>query len=215
MAMDTNDHNGVSKADQFIEHNCNICNKVLSSDIKLGEHLIEHSFQGCDDRGYTCYICSSVFTSTTGLHQHMNTHGPNSRPYDCNLCAAKFFFRAELENHLIEHEAGRISTTTMYNSVPAVVSTPQKDIVAIERSSSADQISDNDDKDEIETHEMVIKVESEERNDDDDEYIEIEKLVEYPLQQDDKNVELDDISNDENMSNNYESKSDEPNKGST
>lgn len=204
--MEGNDHNAASKADHLIEHNCNICNKVLPSDIKLEEHLIEHSFQGCDDRGYTCYICSSVFTSTTGLHQHMNSHGQNSRPYDCNLCAAKFFFRAELENHMIEHEAGRVSASALYNnSVPAVTLTPHRDS-AVERSRSAEQNGDKDDKDDVDIDEPVIKIETEERTDEDDEYIEIEKLVEYaPSRDSDKNVELEEDSNDDNMKTSYDS----------
>lgn len=39
----------------------------------------------------------------------MLEHGSNYRPYDCSQCAKKFFFRAELDNHLIDHENGRIA----------------------------------------------------------------------------------------------------------
>lgn len=77
---------------------------MYPSALKLQEHLIEHTFAGCEDRGYICYICSSVFTVSSGLQSHILEHGPNARPYDCNLCPAKFFFRAELDHHAIEHE---------------------------------------------------------------------------------------------------------------
>lgn len=72
---------------------------------KLREHLVEHTFAGCEDRGFICYICSSVFTGPTGLLAHMeDIHGNNAKPYDCSRCPAKFFFRAELEHHAFMHE---------------------------------------------------------------------------------------------------------------
>lgn len=71
---------------------------------KLQEHLVEHTFAGCEDRGFNCYICSAVFTVPSGLLNHMNDHGLNARPYDCNLCPEKFYFRAELDHHLIDHD---------------------------------------------------------------------------------------------------------------
>lgn len=94
--------------DPINEHFCNLCKKIFATIAELEAHLIEHSFQGCDERGYKCYICSSIFTLPSGLHQHMLEHGANYRPYDCSLCPNKYFFRAELENHLIDHENGRI-----------------------------------------------------------------------------------------------------------
>lgn len=99
-----------------IESQCNLCKKVYPSAQKLQEHLIEHTFAGCEDRGYICYICSSVFTVSSGLQSHILEHGPNARPYDCNLCTAKFFFRAELDHHAIEHEnsgVGKVDESKM------------------------------------------------------------------------------------------------------
>lgn len=138
----------------------------------MEEHLIEHSFQGCDDRGFTCYICSSVFTSATGINQHMSKHGSNSKPYDCNLCPSKFFFRAELENHLIEHESGRMCT------VAPIVSPKEQQIKQRDDSRTNEEMNIDD----ININASIIKCETEEPigDDDDDEYIEIEKLVEYP-----------------------------------
>ncbi|XP_054740307.1 zinc finger protein 423 homolog [Anastrepha obliqua] len=86
------------------ENRCNICKLMLPHTQKLQEHLVEHTFAGCEERGFNCYICSAVFTAPTGLLSHMHEHGLQSRPYDCNICTDKFFFRAELEHHLLAHE---------------------------------------------------------------------------------------------------------------
>uniref|UniRef100_A0A336LY32 CSON005564 protein n=1 Tax=Culicoides sonorensis TaxID=179676 RepID=A0A336LY32_CULSO len=92
-----------SSTKQDIE--CNLCKKVFTSAAKLQEHLVEHTFAGCEDRGFICYICSSVFTGSNGLILHMQQeHGNNAKPYDCSRCPAKFFFRAELEHHDFIHE---------------------------------------------------------------------------------------------------------------
>ncbi|XP_065092063.1 zinc finger protein 423 homolog isoform X2 [Ochlerotatus camptorhynchus] len=87
---------------------CNLCKKNISNVQKLQEHLIDHTFAGCEDRGYVCYLCSSVFTSSVGLQTHIAEHGPQAKPYDCNHCDEAFFFRAELEHHLIDHELGKV-----------------------------------------------------------------------------------------------------------
>ncbi|XP_011193784.1 zinc finger protein 423 homolog isoform X2 [Zeugodacus cucurbitae] len=87
-----------------LESRCNICKLILPRPQKLQEHLVEHTFAGCEERGFNCYICSAVFTAPSGLLSHMHEHGLQSRPYDCNLCSDKFFFRAELEHHLLTHE---------------------------------------------------------------------------------------------------------------
>ncbi|XP_018793118.1 PREDICTED: zinc finger protein 423 homolog [Bactrocera latifrons] len=87
-----------------VESRCNICKLILPCTQKLQEHLVEHTFAGCEERGFNCYICSAVFTAPSGLLSHMHEHGLQSRPYDCNLCSEKFFFRTELEHHLLSHE---------------------------------------------------------------------------------------------------------------
>lgn len=218
-ATTSNTHEMNSHAKQTTSHdsiadfNCNICKKILPTARKLEEHLIEHSFHGCDDRGYTCYICSSVFTSASGLHQHMSEHGPNARPYDCNLCTEKFFFRTELENHLIDHEQGRVRVSTApplpltanAQSAHALFQTNQMnsqqiaalkalivkreaaqanaDICGVAAHTNADNIdAHNDDHDDSE-----IKIEATQANDEDDEYIEIEKIGEHPNSDYDEN----------------------------
>ncbi len=136
-----------------IEHRCNICKTFVISAVKLQEHLIEHSFKGCEERGYSCYICSSVFTVPSGLQLHMAEHGNGAKPYDCNLCQEKFFFRAELENHMFEHDNGRIKVNTEELSKELKVE---------------------------ETDERMVVMKSE-ANDEDEEYIEVEKVLETSM----------------------------------
>ncbi|XP_052899805.1 uncharacterized protein LOC128306360 [Anopheles moucheti] len=90
-------------------YQCNLCKKPLPSSQKLQEHLIDHTFAGCEERGYVCYLCSAVFTSSAGLQAHLPVAHSNAaaKPYDCERCGAAYFFRAELEHHLIDHELGR------------------------------------------------------------------------------------------------------------
>uniref|UniRef100_T1GA93 C2H2-type domain-containing protein n=1 Tax=Megaselia scalaris TaxID=36166 RepID=T1GA93_MEGSC len=103
-------------AKMIMENRCNLCKMILPSSSRLREHLVEHTFVGCEERGFNCYICSAVFTIPSGLLNHMNEHGPNARPYDCNLCPEKFFFRAELDNHTIDHENGTIKVNNAPSS---------------------------------------------------------------------------------------------------
>uniref|UniRef100_A0A182WDR7 C2H2-type domain-containing protein n=1 Tax=Anopheles minimus TaxID=112268 RepID=A0A182WDR7_9DIPT len=90
-------------------YQCNLCKKPLPSSHKLQEHLIDHTFAGCEERGYVCYLCSAVFTSSAGLQAHLPVAHSNAaaKPYDCERCGVAYFFRAELEHHLIDHELGR------------------------------------------------------------------------------------------------------------
>ncbi|XP_049289716.1 zinc finger protein 423 homolog isoform X2 [Anopheles funestus] len=90
-------------------YQCNLCKKPLPSSQKLQEHLIDHTFAGCEERGYVCYLCSAVFTSSAGLQAHLPVAHTNAaaKPYDCERCGVAYFFRAELEHHLIDHELGR------------------------------------------------------------------------------------------------------------
>uniref|UniRef100_A0A182SD06 C2H2-type domain-containing protein n=1 Tax=Anopheles maculatus TaxID=74869 RepID=A0A182SD06_9DIPT len=94
---------------------CNLCKKPLPSGQKLQEHLIDHTFAGCEERGYVCYLCSAVFTSSAGLQAHLPVAHSNAaaKPYDCERCGVAYFFRAELEHHLIDHELGRTISRPM------------------------------------------------------------------------------------------------------
>ncbi|XP_053677117.1 zinc finger protein 423 homolog [Anopheles nili] len=87
---------------------CNLCKKPLPTGQRLQEHLIDHTFAGCEERGYVCYLCSAVFTSSAGLQAHLPVAHASAaaKPYDCERCGMAYFFRAELEHHLIDHELG-------------------------------------------------------------------------------------------------------------
>lgn len=139
-----------------MEHRCNICKTFVISAVKLQEHLIEHSFKGCEERGYSCYICSSVFTVPSGLQLHMAEHGNGAKPYDCNLCTEKYFFRAELENHMSEHENGRIK-------VPA------------------EELSKESKVEETNERMIVLKAETNDESNEEEEYIEVEKVLETTM----------------------------------
>ncbi|XP_067629226.1 zinc finger protein 423 homolog isoform X2 [Eurosta solidaginis] len=88
-----------------LESRCNICKLMLPNVPKLQEHLVEHTFAGCEERGFKCYVCSAIFTASNGLLSHMHQHGLQYRPYDCNRCIEKFFFRAELQHHMLAHQS--------------------------------------------------------------------------------------------------------------
>lgn len=166
--------------DPINEHFCNLCKKIFATLAELEGHLIEHSFQGCEERGYKCYICSSIFTLSSGLHQHMLEHGANYRPYDCSLCPSKYFFRAELENHLIDHENGRIDAHRPSSN----------DGFKLENNNNSTP--DNDSEPKNGSSNLAIKSEiNPEQNDekpdeDDEEYIEVEQM-EFKEQHIDKN----------------------------
>lgn len=180
----TKDAASKSVAESLPEHFCNLCQKSLNNATDLEEHLIEHSFRGCEERGYNCYICSAIFTLPCGLHQHMIEHGPSYRPYDCNLCAKKFYFRAELENHLIDHENGRIATTTTTksnqptqadsNSATSNDPKPMQIHLKHEHDKTSNDDSDNEKDKDSESQQQN----NSETNaaDDDDEYIEVEQI---------------------------------------
>lgn len=182
------------------EHYCNLCkNLFFSTGTELSEHLIEHSFRGCEERGYNCYICSAIFTLPSGLHQHMIDHGPNYRPYDCNLCEKKFYFRAELENHHIDHETGRVErqqTKTPLDECNLNAMNGFKQLLLKHEHNQMRDINDDSDSDKEKNPETNIKLEaqqySDEKNaeDDDDEYIEVEQLAE--------NTSVDEEANNEN-----------------
>lgn len=152
----------------IMENRCNLCKMILPSSSRLREHLVEHTFVGCEERGFNCYICSAVFTIPSGLLNHMNEHGPNARPYDCNLCPEKFFFRAELDNHTIDHENGTIKV----NNAPS-----SENITASSSSVSPKHHSPSPGVD-IKT-EVEDKLDENGKNEEEDEeYIEVEKVPE-------------------------------------
>ncbi|KAL9702061.1 hypothetical protein quinque_005579 [Culex quinquefasciatus] len=182
---------------------CNLCKKHLYDGQKLQEHLIDHTFAGCEDRGFVCYLCSSVFTSSGGLQTHMDQHGPQAKPYDCNHCDEAFFFRAELEHHLIDHELGKVHLPAAFvqeeharTSPPEIKPEIVEAIVEKITPADADPESGSEQEGGIvagEEPEVTEREEGEEDDeevaDDDDEYIEVEHNVEESAKEDRKSIE--------------------------
>lgn len=167
----------------YVENRCNLCKVIMPHSQKLQEHLVEHTFAGCENRGFTCYICSAVFTAPAGLLSHMTDHGANSRPYDCNLCSEKFYFRAELDHHLVDHEIrDRLKQALSSDPNPATDEKKPFDEPPSEDAST---------KLELKNEAPDEKIADE---DDDEEYIEVEKVPELahdkprPSEKDDQTI---------------------------
>lgn len=141
--------------------------------------MIDHTFAGCEDRGYVCYLCSSVFTSSSGLQNHISEHGPQAKPYDCNHCDEAFYFRAELEHHLINHELGKVHLVTKSSNEFSVTKEIKTEI--LESTTKGDEETQLDDAQETNIFknpdEDSETNEKHEEAEDDDEYIEVEHNV--------------------------------------
>ena len=163
----------------FVENRCNLCKMILPHAQRLQEHLVEHTFVGCEERGYACYICSAVFTVPAGLLSHMSEHGQNARPYDCNICPDKFFFRAELDNHLIEHETkGPVSAEAKFENQQHA---PTTTVIVKEDKPK------HPDRDAEAVLKTEVKIEAADETEDDEEYIEVEKVAD--IMQTDNNTD--------------------------
>ncbi|XP_055905299.1 zinc finger protein 423 homolog isoform X2 [Eupeodes corollae] len=173
-----NSFDGNSGQPSYVENRCNLCNVIMPHAQKLQEHLVEHTFAGCEDRGFSCYICSAVFTAPAGLLTHMAEHGANSRPYDCNLCSDKFYFRAELDHHLVDHETRDRSKASHARDASPVTDDNKTSFPGGGELPTAAP--------EVESKKLELKNEALDEKpaeEDDDEYIEVEKVPETLLTQ--------------------------------
>lgn len=129
-----------------------------------------------------------MFTVPSGLQLHMDeVHGSGSKPYDCNLCPAKFFFRAELENHLLDHEQGRVKVKRR-----DVVDEMMQVAKPHQNNNNNSQYSNNNNDKAIKSEELELRtsprvteacqeVVPKAEHDDEEEYIEVEKVMELPV----------------------------------
>lgn len=118
-----------------------------------------------------------MFTAATGLQLHMDdVHGSGAKPYDCHLCVAKFFFRAELEHHLNDHETGKVQLLAQQKFIE---STRNSSPAADNMDEDHDHLSEENDTERSRSpmadDEADVKHQS--HPDDDEEYIEVEKLA--------------------------------------
>lgn len=182
----SNESGGTSNIDN-IPIQCNLCKKIQLNAYKLQEHLIEHTFQDCgsSSNGYVCYICTSIFTSAAGLQQHIhqehekNDMDKNIKPYDCNVCDAKYFFRTELEHHVFEHEKNNSSSFNQArcSSSDFVVKDVREEHIKVEKKSEKDEDSRSADMEREEKHAIAVEEPPKNSHEEDDEYIEVEKIT--------------------------------------
>lgn len=120
---------------------CNLCKNVIEAE-KFQDHLIEHEM---DNGTVLCAVCKAIFTSITGLKDHIRDHNLSSMNLKevCPKCNSRFLYPAELAHHLHEHDLSSSDTNVV--------------------------------KMESESNEVVKEIKAE---DDDDDYIEIEKVSE-------------------------------------
>lgn len=168
---------------------CNLCKKIQLNAYKLQEHLIEHTFQDCgsSSNGYVCYICTSIFTSASGLQQHIhqehekNDMDKNIKPYDCHICDAKYFFRTELEHHLFEHEKSGSSNFGKFETESSAEfeedPRANDELIKIEKKSEKDEDSRCGGDSETEKKDDVDNVLIPKSHEEEDEYIEVEKIT--------------------------------------
>lgn len=77
------------------EFNCEICQKVFSTNYKLTRHKTTHS----ESRNFTCSICMRVYKTRDVLVKHSRTHETDIGPYFCSICNEEFKYRSGLNHH--------------------------------------------------------------------------------------------------------------------
>lgn len=81
---------------------CNLCKNTVEAD-KLQDHLVEHEMK---NGSVSCAVCSSIFTSISGLKDHIREHNLTALDLKevCPKCSSRFLYQSELNHHLHEHE---------------------------------------------------------------------------------------------------------------
>lgn len=81
---------------------CNLCKKNIETE-KFQDHLVEHEMK---DGTISCVVCSSIFTSISGLKDHIRDHNLSALDLKevCPKCSSRYLYPSELKHHLQEHE---------------------------------------------------------------------------------------------------------------
>ena len=84
------------------KHNCNICPKAFSTQVKLRKHKMTHG-----PRNYLCKICGEKFKSKSNLEIHGLIH-TSLKPFKCNVCGKCFNYAWSKSRHQSLHNPPKI-----------------------------------------------------------------------------------------------------------
>jgi len=82
-----------------VPHQCDQCNRVLSSRSNLKKHLITHGV----DKPFACDRCDSKFNQNRDLKTHIMQKHSLVRPHTCKICGKGFVHKSYLEEHITYH----------------------------------------------------------------------------------------------------------------
>ncbi|XP_074658746.1 uncharacterized protein LOC141911651 [Tubulanus polymorphus] len=79
---------------------CRQCSKICIGSEELRDHMV--SVHGRAMSKWQCMVCNRLFSSSTKLQNHVNTH-MNMKPYECSMCDKAFNDPSNLRMHLKIH----------------------------------------------------------------------------------------------------------------
>lgn len=82
---------------------CGICNKHLSSEMTLRDHIKIHM----GEREFLCKVCNKGFVSQSKLNWHIKGQHSGARPFPCPHCEKSYIGSSELIVHLRVHTGER------------------------------------------------------------------------------------------------------------
>lgn len=87
-------------------YGCDKCGKQFTTPIHLKHHKQVHETA----KKYQCSLCSTMFTSLSGLKKHMLRYHSEQRPHACESCGKSFVCNSELVMHTLKaHSTIKIS----------------------------------------------------------------------------------------------------------